>query len=320
MVLAERALEELSAVPAQVSARLDLFRAALLCPDDCLTDNLVTELAHKFSHADLEGLCADPQGLDKEVVRELLLHLGNPLALEQSYSDKEKLEPEVQAILSEAWRKAGDMERARAMLIDTPKNRANRAWRLANTALIAELGDETALRAELLILFKQSLTLEDLKAYVARFPDFDDEEAQDEALDWVEAKGSHYKACLLLIELGEKARAARVVVNRLDEVKGIMRRNYLRIADDLQDKHPLAAALLMRKFIEITVGLSNTYDYQEAALYFLGLAELDPRIDDYEGHATHSVFADYLRSEYRSSHSFWGWVVSTRVIVDVIMY
>lgn len=304
----DRALGDLAMMPAEQSARLDLFKQALGCARDPLSQRLVPGLADKFSTAELEQLAAT-NAARKPQVRQIWVKLGNPLELERSYTSKELNEPEVQALLSEAWLEAGDRSRAEAVLIDTPANRINRAWRRAQLALLQEGGDEEALREGLLALFKQSLTPEDLKTYIARFPDFDDEEAQEEALDWAEKKGSLLKACRLFVALGDRPRAARAIVNRSDEVKGAYRRDYLEIADVLQDKHPLAAALIFRKFVEIAVSLSNAYDYKEAALYFLGLADMDRYIDDYEGHATHTVFADYMRSEYRLSHSFWDWVI-----------
>jgi len=95
-------------------------------------------------------------------------------------------------------------------------------------------------------------------------------------------------------------RAARVVMSRADELDGNAYDTLTTAAAALEEKHPLAAALLRRAMIEDTLNGAKFKRYRYAAKHRAGCRTCDAAIDDYGDVPSHDAFVDNLSLPYSS--------------------
>ncbi|MCJ2084529.1 hypothetical protein MKK88_00780 [Methylobacterium sp. E-005] len=121
--------------------------------------------------------------------------------------------------------------------------------------------------------FEQELDVPMLRAFLAKLPDFEDEEALHRALDHVETCPDAHRALAFLIAWPDLRRAARLVTDRPTVWDGVLRYAVLApAAEILAQDHPLAATILYRRLIDGILDYGRCPAYPHAARY---LAELD---------------------------------------------
>ena len=145
-----------------------------------------------------------------------------------------------------------------------------------------------------------------LRAYLKELPDFDDVEAEDAALAWVETFDDIHRSLTFLIEWPSLQRAARVIEKRQAEIDGDVYYVLSPAADALEGKYPLAAVLLRRAMIETTLYRAKSKRYKHAARHVLEIESLDAQIVDYSGRETHQAFMHRLRDKHGRKYGFWG--------------
>lgn len=222
-------------------------------------------------------------------------HVDDVDAWLRSFTDDERRRPAIQIEIARRLAvagRAGDartaLDAAREIHASTPKRAAtvltppDDAWHAAEIAVLdAEERREEAMEARW-IRFEQSLSPDVLRELVSRLPDFEDVEATDRAIAFAASYFDLMKALGLLVELGETREAARLIVERQDELNGRLDAVPL-WASRLAGRHDLAALLLLRARIRALHDLGGEDPDKD---HLLAEAEdLASRVDDIESHS-----------------------------------
>lgn len=156
--------------------------------------------------------------------------------------------------------------------------------------------------------FERSLSSTHLRAYLKKLPDFDDVEAEENALDHAQRCRSRLEALWFLVSWPALDRAARLVVEHADDLDGDHYEILTPAADALAAKHPLAAMLVLRAMIDFSLGRARSSRYKHAARHLLECSSLSSAIEDFGGHETHEDYEARLRREHGRKSSFWSLV------------
>jgi hypothetical protein len=139
--------------------------------------------------------------------------------------------------------------------------------------------------------FERGLSVERLRDYLKRLPDFDDVEAEDKALAHAEDFHDLHAALDFLIRWPAWDRAARLVLRRSGDLDGDRPELLEPAARAIEGRHPLAATLLLRAMILDTARYARTARYKDAQQQLLEAASLVPAIADWQGHEDAEAFA-----------------------------
>lgn len=180
-----------------------------------------------------------------------------------------------------------------------------REWTLARIQALEILGHKADAQVARLDAFHQSLNPEYLRAYLKRLPDFDDIEAEDEALDFVAKAADALVALDFLISWPALERASRFVVARINAIDGSDDEVPTIAAEKLGARYPLAAVLLLRKMVEATLTNSRSIDYELAADRLAEAEKLSAGIDDFKGFADHATYVKQLQTQHARKTEFW---------------
>lgn len=173
---------------------------------------------------------------------------------------------------------------------------------------LARQGKTDELKAHLLASFESSLSEKSLRAYLKLLPDFDDIDAEEKALDYVEAHPHLGAAIHFLVRWPSLTRASRTIVMRADELNGDAYYTLTDAASSLEPEFPLAATLLRRAMIVDTLNGAKSKRYRYAAKHLAECAQGDVVIEDYCGHPRHAEFEAGLREKHARKYGFWGLV------------
>lgn len=179
-------------------------------------------------------------------------------------------------------------------------------WHEAKIAAHIGLGQIAVAQALRWKMFLTTLNAGYLRSYLNELPDFDDFEAEDKALACVETHENVHHAVAFLVEWPAVERAARVIEKRHSEIDGDIYYILNTAADALEEKFPLAAVLLRRAMIEVTLTGAKSKRYKHAARHVLEIESLDGRVARYDPHETHQDFMKRLREKHARKHGFWG--------------
>ena len=155
-------------------------------------------------------------------------------------------------------------------------------------------------------MFLTTLNPDYLRSYLNELPDFEDFEAEAKALACVEKHEYVHHAVAFLVKWPALERAARVIEERHSEIDRDIYYILSPAADALEGKFPLAAVLLRRAMIEVTLNGAKSKRCKHAARHVLEIESLDGQIADYGSHETHQVFMERLREKHVGKHGFWG--------------
>ncbi|RBI70908.1 hypothetical protein DQW77_13220 [Roseovarius sp. TE539] len=173
---------------------------------------------------------------------------------------------------------------------------------------LQKLGHHDTLKDHLWDRFRAGLSAPALRRYLSLLPDFEDMEAEEAALDFVEAQAHPVPAVRFLVDWPAPARAARVVLARAAELDGNRFETLTPAAEALDADHPLAATLMRRAMIDDTLRGAKSKRYRHAARHLADCAACDSTIADYGDHPTHESFLATLRENHGRKHGFWSLV------------
>ena len=153
--------------------------------------------------------------------------------------------------------------------------------------------------------FEQALSATALRKVLKLLPDFDDIEAEEGALNFVEAY-PHLEAALnFLVEWPSLDRAAQVVMARAEELDGNAYDILTPAADALEVEHPLAATLLRRAMVLDTLTGAKSKRYRHAARHLTECQSCDAAIETYGDFHTHAQFVEVFKQDHGRKHGFW---------------
>ena len=101
--------------------------------------------------------------------------------------------------------------------------------------------------------FERGLDAEYLRAHLKRLPNFADIEAEERALSFASRFASFHQALVFLIDWPSLDCAAGLIMARTDELDGDHYWLLTPAADALEQRHPLAATLVLRAMIDLSL-------------------------------------------------------------------
>jgi hypothetical protein len=178
-------------------------------------------------------------------------------------------------------------------------------WEDARALTLEALGREAEAQEIRWASFARTLDSEPLRAYLKRLPDFDDLEAEERAIDLAAGHTDVRRALAFLIAWPALDRAARLVLDRAQEIDGDHYDLLTPAAEALEARHPLAATLLKRAMIAFALDHARAKRYPHAKRHLADCARLAARIDDFGGFETHDAFEQRLRRTHGRKYGFW---------------
>ncbi|MEJ5021126.1 DUF6880 family protein [Ochrobactrum vermis] len=154
--------------------------------------------------------------------------------------------------------------------------------------------------------FEQSLNDELLRAYLKRLPDFDDMEAEEKAFDYVQRFPDVNRALSFFIRYPSLHEASKLVLCRASQMDGDQYELMSAAAEELAQKYPLAASMLLRAMIDFTLDGGRSSRYKHAVRHLLECGTLARHITDYDAMVSHDVYIAGLRKVHGRKHGFWA--------------
>jgi hypothetical protein len=179
-------------------------------------------------------------------------------------------------------------------------------WTDARIAVLDALQRVDEAQKLRLAFFQARLSPSHLRAYLDQLPDFDDVEAEDRALDFVVGHTNVHAALAFLVWWPALERAARLVRLRISDIDGDRYELLDPAAGALEGKYPLAAVLLRRALIEVTLRKGRATRYKHAARHVREIDSLNALIKDYADFETHDQFMARLLRTHPRKTGFWS--------------
>lgn len=153
--------------------------------------------------------------------------------------------------------------------------------------------------------FERGLNAGYLRAHLKRLPDFDDIEVEERALGYVSRHPSFHQALAFLIDWPALDRAAGLIMARAGELDGDHYGLLTPAADALEQRHPLAATLVLRAMIDFSLNAAKYKRYGHAARHLQTCEHLARRIDDFARQPNHAEYVADLRRRHARKSGFW---------------
>lgn len=179
-------------------------------------------------------------------------------------------------------------------------------WEDARIDTLEALGRSEEAQAMRRACFDDGLSADHLRAYLKQLRDFEDFEAEANALDRVQSHESVLQALAFLVNWPALDRAADLVVNRADELDGDHYEVLSPTAEALCAKHPLAATLCLRAMISFTLGKARSTRYGHAARHLTECESLAHSIEDFGTFADHDAYVNQLQETHSRKSGFWS--------------
>lgn len=181
-------------------------------------------------------------------------------------------------------------------------------WEDARIDALDALGRGEDAQAARWSCFERFLSDRHLREHLKRLPDFDDMEAEARALDYIEGHKDVLHAVWFLTSWPALDRAAKLVLQRPQDLDGNRYEILTPVAEALAGKRPLAAMLALRAMIEFTLDQGRSSRYKHAARHLLECASLAANVDEFGRHETHEAFVARIRGNPGKKTSFWSLV------------
>lgn len=156
--------------------------------------------------------------------------------------------------------------------------------------------------------FEQSLDAGALRDYLARLPDFEDEEALERAFTQAASRTDPHGGLYFLIRWPNLDRAARLVLDRRTEWSGRIWELLAPAAEALEPDHPLAASVLYRALIDDILERGRSPAYGHGARHLTRLADLARDIAPGDLTPSHEAYVAALRKAHGRKSGFWSQV------------
>lgn len=226
------------------------------------------------------------------------------------FSSEERSNPAIAARIAERYLAANRAEDAMASLTgaktDSDKSGYWPDWRRVRIDVLDALGNLDEAQHERWAIFEESLSAENLRAFIKRLPDFDDEEAEVRALAYVGKYADFHQALAFLIDWPAHGLAAELVLARHGELDGNQYGLLTPAADALEQGEPLAATLLLRAMIDFSLDRARSTRYGHAARHLQTCGYLAERIGSFGKHLDHDSYVAQIKLRHGRKSGFWN--------------
>jgi tetratricopeptide (TPR) repeat protein len=248
--------------------------------------------------------------LVRSALTEIADALGDVDAYAAHYSSEEQNNPVIAAQIAQRLLEAGRAAEALAALGRAEMVRAKGGhwpdWDRIHVEVLDGLSRTDEAQAMRLNLFERVLHPGYLKDYLKRLPDFDDEEAEQQALAFATAYHDFDRGLQFLVTWPAPAVAASMVLSRHSEMSGGHYWYLTDAADCLDKDYPLAATLILRSMIGFALDMGRSKRYPHAARHLQTCAYLARRIEDWVGHPDHESYVTDLKARHGRKSGFWN--------------
>jgi tetratricopeptide (TPR) repeat protein len=227
-----------------------------------------------------------------------------------TYQGRDLTNPHFASEIALQLLRAGRAEEAlsyldRALPLEQNRHFGRLAWTDARIAVLEALKRTDEAQALRLAFFQVHLSVSHLRAYLHELPDFEDFEAEQQALDYVGGYANVHAALSFLVEWPAHECAAQLVLSRNREIDGDRYELLDPAASLIEGKYPLAAVLLRRALIEVTLRKGRATRYKHAARHVREIDSSNSQIRNYENFETHDQFMERLRKTHPRKTGFW---------------
>ncbi len=129
--------------------------------------------------------------------------------------------------------------------------------------------------------------------------------AEERALSFASRFANFHQALAFLIDWPALDRAASLIMDRAGEIDGNQYWLLTPSADALEQRHPLAATLVLRAMIDLSLDAAKYKRYGHAARHLRTCEHLARRIDDFAVHPIHTEYVADLRRRHARKSGFW---------------
>ena len=154
--------------------------------------------------------------------------------------------------------------------------------------------------------FEKSLSIESLRAYLKRLPNFEDFEVERKAFEIAATHRSVDTALEFFVAWPNLQRADEIVRLREKELDGGAYYKLRPAAEALEDKYPAGATRLYRRMVESVLHRGSSKQYPYAARDLQSCIRLAPRVADEARLEKHATFIARLQESHGRKHGFWG--------------
>lgn len=235
-------------------------------------------------------------------IRQALLAIADALAEPEAYLAEYRDHlpralrlPRIAARVAMRFTAAGQADQAlhhldRAVLDEGLCTDGARLWIDARLAALDALdrGEEAqALRRRFAL---QRLSIPHLRAWLQRLPAFEDEPAQEQALDDVLRSRYPWLALLFLHRWPDPHRAAQLILRRPNFLLNRDEAPLKELVARLEPREPLAASLCLRAMVQTILDRGRSSDDNRCIRYLEHCLRLAPRVDDWGTQPTHNTW------------------------------
>jgi hypothetical protein len=243
-------------------------------------------------------------------LRDIAESEGDADAFIDTYQGRGLANPLFASEIARQLLRSGRVEEALVYLDQAAPSTENRhfgqtEWTDARIGVLDALQRADEAQALRLAFFQAQLSPSHLRAYLDRLPDFDDVEAEAQALDVVAQHPNVHAALAFLVAWPAYERAAQLVYSRIKEIDGDRYELLDPAAVALEGKYPLAAVLLRRALIEVTLQKGRATRYKHAARHVREIDSLNVQIKNYADFETHDQFMARLLRAHPRKTGFW---------------
>lgn len=236
--------------------------------------------------------------------------LGDVDGYAARYSAEERTNPAIAANIAERLLRAHRPEDAMAALKLAEANYHNRRhwpdWHRVWIDTLDTMGQTDAAQTARWTIFERDLDAEYLRAHLKRLPDFDDEEAETRALNYVRDHADFHRALNFLMDWPAHGLAADLVLARHAELDGDQYWLLTLAAEALEQSHPLVATLILRSMIDFSLDRAKSKRYGHAARHLQTCLYLAKRIDAFGEHCDHDAYVAKLKAGHGRKSGFWN--------------
>ena len=179
-------------------------------------------------------------------------------------------------------------------------------WQAARLAALEALGRGDEAQAFRWACFERDLSVEHLRAFLKRLPDFEDIEAEERAMAHAAAHPGLLRSLGFFLDWPSPDCAARLLIDRHGEINGDHYEFLAPAAETLSDRHPLAATLALRAMIDFTLTTARSKRYGYAARHLSTCADLARGIEDFGTFETHDAYLARLKAQHGRKFGFWS--------------
>lgn len=168
------------------------------------------------------------------------------------------------------------------------------------------LGRKDEAQAHRWEFFERTLSVEHLRVYLKRLPDFEDFDAEQKAFVIAAAHKQAERALRFLIAWPALDRADALVHRRIAGLDGRAYEALRPAAEALENKYPEAATLLYRRMVESVLDRGSSTQYPYAARDLLSCGHLASRLPADVAIESHATFVARLQKAHGRKYGFWG--------------